>query len=108
MTYLPKMDYAAAQHSLAVQQRDHRKMAGLLAETMSLGLGRPRPKRQCMAGNGLVATGQRAHPCPVDDRVSQTEMSAIVVAAAAAVVMAARAAVTVTGKQLEAVGGTSL
>lgn len=105
MTYLPKMDYAAAQDSFVVQQLDHRKMAGLLAETTLLRLERPRPKRQCMAGNGLVARGQRAHPCPVDDRVCQTGMSAIVVAA---VVMAARAVVTVTGKQLEAVGDTSL
>jgi hypothetical protein len=106
MTYLPKMDYAAVQQSLVVQQRDHRKMVGLLAETMWLRLGRLRPKRRCMAGNGPVARGRRARPCPVDDRVSQTGMSATV--AVVAVVTVAHAAVTGAGNQLEVVGGTSL
>ena len=86
--HLPRMDYAAAQHLFVVQQRGHRKMAGLLTEEVRLRLGRPRPKRQRMTGNDLVARGRRAHPCPADDQVSQREMTAtdvVVVAAAAAV-----------------------
>jgi len=86
---LPRTDYAAVQHSFVVQQRGHRKKAGLLAEEVPLRLGRPRPKRQRMAGNDLAARGRRAHPCLADDQASQTEMSATVVAAAAVGVVVA-------------------
>ena len=111
MTLLPKMDYAAAQYLFVVQQQDHKKKVGLLAEMVPLRLGRWRPKGQCMAGNDPAARGRRAHPCLADDRASQTEMLATVVAVAAAaagVMAVAHAAATVTGSQLEAVEGTSL
>jgi len=105
MTLLPRMDYAAAQHSFVVRQRRHRKKAGLLAGAVPLRLGRPRPKRQRTTGSDPAARGRRAHPCLADDQVSQTEMSATVVAVA---VLVAYAAETGTGNQLEVVGGTSL
>jgi hypothetical protein len=104
MTYLQRMDYAAAQRSSAGQLQCHRKTTELPAWALRR-FGRPRPSCQCTSGNDPAVRARTAHPCLADGPKSR--MGTLGIVAAVAVLVLAGAAETGTESQVRAVGGTS-